>query len=97
MGALRESIAARQQLISNHHVELPPRQRQVLYLKCQGFEDGEIGQMLGCTLNTVRNHLTVARSRVVPPSLPPSSVEAVAWAWMHIACCLVTAALTFNR
>ena len=94
---LNESVAARHALIALHHVELSRRQQQVLYLKCQGFEDDEIGSLLGCKLNTIRNHLTAARLRVVPANLPPTSVEAVDWAWMHLDCCLVSAVLTLNR
>lgn len=87
--AQTQILRARHDALATYHVDLTPRQQQVLVFRRYGFCDAEIADALGRELNTVRNHLQAARARVVPPGLPISTVTAVDWAWLHGSCCLV--------
>jgi RNA polymerase sigma-70 factor (ECF subfamily) len=45
--------------------ELPPRQRQVLYLiTCEGFSQSEVSQVLGIGLHAVKASLSLARKEM---------------------------------
>jgi RNA polymerase sigma-70 factor, ECF subfamily len=45
--------------------DLPPRQREVLYLSaCEGLKTAEIGQVLGITPESVKASLSIARKRM---------------------------------
>jgi RNA polymerase sigma-70 factor (sigma-E family) len=46
--------------------ELSPHQRAVLVLRhVEGLDDEQIGQMLGCSVGTVRGHASRGRQRIV--------------------------------
>ena len=45
--------------------ELPPRQREVLYLgACEGMPTAEIGEVLGVSADAVKANLSLARKRM---------------------------------
>lgn len=74
--------------LESHHVDLPPRQAQVVALEASGLTHSEIASALGTSTSSVRNSAYTARNKVVPLSRFRSRNCAVAWAWMHRDCCL---------
>ena len=75
-----------------HHVDLPPRQAQVVALEGAGWAHGDIARLLECTIGAVRSSAYAAREKVVPLSRFRSRNAVVAWVWMHGGCCLLQAA-----
>jgi DNA-binding CsgD family transcriptional regulator len=87
----------RRKKLAKHHVGLTPRQQQILCLRCLGFTDTEIAAALNREVHTIRNHMRIIRSKVVPDELDPDTVTTVAWAWLHACCCLAPGIAMFEE
>jgi RNA polymerase sigma-70 factor (ECF subfamily) len=61
MAAAREELSRALEAMA----ELPPRQREVLYLgACEGMPTAEIGEVLGVSADAVKANLSLARKRM---------------------------------
>jgi len=50
--------------ISEFLKSLNPKEREVIYLRAEGFSSKEIGEIIGCSESTVRVHLHNARKKI---------------------------------
>lgn len=87
--SIHTALRQRRDLLASYHErDLPYRQHIVLFLEAQGLDPAEIADVLVLSGSTVRNHLGIARPRVVPAPLAPSRGNATAWVWIHRDCCM---------